>query len=197
MNVTGKRCAVIGTGASGVQIIQEWAKKAESLVVFQRTPNLCFPMQQRKLSSEEQNNCKNGYPDRFLRRTVYFGGSPNDSLPRNTFDDTPEEREHVFESIWEKGGLAFWVGYRDVLFNLEANREAYNFWAKKVRARIQDPRKRDLLAPLEPPHPFGTKRPSLEQDYFDMFNKPNVDIVAIKQNPIVKIEPEGIGKVYS
>ena len=73
MDVTGKRCAVIGTGASGVQIIQEWAKKAKSLVVFQRTPNLCLPMQQRKLSAEEQNNCKNGYPGRFLRRTACSG----------------------------------------------------------------------------------------------------------------------------
>lgn len=57
--------------------------------------------------------------------------------------------------------------------------EQRSAWAKKQRARIHDPRKRDLLASLEPPHPFGVKRPCLEQDYYEQFNCPNVDVVDI------------------
>lgn len=79
-----------------------------------------------------------------------------------------------------------------MLFDQKANRQAYNFWAKNVRDRIGDPRKRDLLAPLEPPHPFGVKRPCLEQNYYEQFNRPNVDIVDIRQNPIAEIKPTGI-----
>jgi hypothetical protein len=67
----------------------------------------------------------------------------------------------------------------------------YDFWAKKTHARIHDPRKRDILAPLEPPHTFGTKRP-LEQDFHEQFSKDNADVIDIKASPIVEIRPEGI-----
>jgi cation diffusion facilitator CzcD-associated flavoprotein CzcO len=84
--------------------------------------------------------------------------------------------------------------------NPEANRAAYDYWAKRTRSRIHDPVKRDLLAPLEPPHAFGTKRPSLEQDYYEQFNKPNVHLVNTKAHPIVQLTPQGImtddGQVY-
>ena len=201
VDVTGKRAAVIGTGSTGVQVTQEWAKKAKSLIVFQRTPNLCLPMAQRNITADEQNALKRGYPDNFIRRTTGFGGFPYDSLPRDTFDDTEEERENVYESLWQKGNFEFWIGgYRDLFYNLEANQEAYKFWAKKVRNLIADPRKRDILAPLKAPHPFGTKRPSLQQDFYDVFNKDTVDVVSVKGNPIVEIKPEGIvtadGQLY-
>jgi cation diffusion facilitator CzcD-associated flavoprotein CzcO len=82
----------------------------------------------------------------------------------------------------------------------DSNRHAYDFWARKTRARIQDRDIADVLAPLEPPHPFGAKRPSLEQDYYDQFNRPNVHVVSVKKTPIIEIVPEGIltsdGKIH-
>jgi cation diffusion facilitator CzcD-associated flavoprotein CzcO len=78
------------------------------------------------------------------------------------------------------------------LLDPKANREAYDFWARKTLARIDDPVKRDLLAPEDPPYYFGTKRPSLEQDYYEQFNKPTVHIFNVKENPIVEIRPHGI-----
>jgi cation diffusion facilitator CzcD-associated flavoprotein CzcO len=82
--------------------------------------------------------------------------------------------------------------YADMLIDETANREAYNFWAKKVRARISNPEKRDILAPLEPPHPFAGKRVSLEQDFYEQMDRPHVNIIDIKKNPITEIQPEGI-----
>lgn len=84
------------------------------------------------------------------------------------------------------------MNYTDILQTEEANEEAYRFWAKKVRERIKDPRKRDLLAPLQKPHLIGAKRPSMEQWYYDIFDQPNVDIVDVKQNPILDVIPEGV-----
>ena len=52
--------------------------------------------------------------------------------------------------------------------------------------------KRDLLAPLEPPHPFGGKRPALELDYYEQFNKPNVHIVDTGADPIAELTRHGI-----
>lgn len=79
-----------------------------------------------------------------------------------------------------------------MLFDKKANDQAYNFWAKKTRARISDPKKREILAPLEAPHAWGTKRPSLEQDYYEQLDKPQNDIVNVKENPIVEVRENGI-----
>ena len=73
-DLTGLRVGVIGTGASGVQVIQEAAKVAGKLVVFQRTPIMALAMQQRQLSRAEQDDAKAGYPAIFRRRAETFGG---------------------------------------------------------------------------------------------------------------------------
>lgn len=73
-----------------------------------------------------------------------------------------------------------------------ANMEAYTFWRKKVIARLNDPEVAEILAPETPPHPFGAKRLSLEQDYYEQFNKSNVHVINIKKNPVVRVEPNGI-----
>ena len=193
VDVKGKRVAVVGTGSTGVQIAQECASEAAELTVFQRTPNLALPMRQKRLTEEEQNNQKDSYPDLFKHRLTTFAGFPYTFSDKKTFEDSPEQREQFFEERWQAGGFPFWLAaYSDMLYEEKANRLAYDFWAKKTRARIQDPEKRDILAPLEPPHAFGTKRPSLEQDYYEKFNNPNVHVVNIKKNPIIEVKPNGI-----
>lgn len=193
IDVKSKRVAVIGTGATGVQIAQETAKTAASVTVFQRTPNLALPMQQRSLTKEEQEKAKSEYPEFFRERMNTFGGMPFDFVQRNTFDDTAEARESFYERLFENGGFEFWLaGYADLLFVKEGNDEAYKFWAKKTRARITDPRKRDLLAPLSPPHAFGTKRVSLEQDYYEMLDRPENDVVDVRKTPIMEFTETGI-----
>ncbi|KAI2827265.1 hypothetical protein CBS63078_8370 [Aspergillus niger] len=193
VDVQGKRCAVIGTGASGIQLTQALGPVASSLKVFQRTPNLAIPMRKRPLTVEEQERLKPLYPELFRLRETSFGGFTYDFIERGVFDEDEKEREAFLEQLWDKGGFRYWVGsYSDYLFEAKANRVIYNFWARKVRARIDDPVKRDLLAPLEPPHPWGVKRPSLELSYFDQFNRPNVDIVDVRNNPIDSFTEKGI-----
>ncbi|EEQ33031.1 hypothetical protein McanMca71_003749 [Microsporum canis] len=193
IDVKGKRTAVIGTGATGVQLTQALAKESASLTVFQRTPNLALPMRQGKLSPEEQEDRKSTYQKFFQNRETTFSGMRYDFLSRVAVSESEDEREALFETLWQNGGFEFWLGtYRDILFDSKANRYAYDFWAKKTRARIYDARKKDVIAPLDPPHAFGTKRPSLEEDYYEVFNQPNVDVVDIRKNPIVEIKPDGI-----
>ena len=193
VDVKGKRIAVIGTGSTGVQIAQECAPEAAELTVFQRTPNLALPMRQKKITREEQNAKKDMYPQIYQDRLKTFAGFQFDFSKKKTFDDSPEEREAFYESLWQEGGFNPWIGtYDDMLYEAGPNREAYNFWAKKTRARIHDPEKRDILAPLEPPHAFGTKRPSLEQNYYEQFNRPNVHVVDVKKTPITEVKPNGI-----
>ncbi|KAI1424359.1 hypothetical protein F5Y12DRAFT_785354 [Xylaria sp. FL1777] len=193
IDVKGKRCAVIGTGASGVQIVQAWGPVASELKVFQRTPNLAVPMRKRELTVEEQERAKVWYPELFRYRETTHCGFFYDWVERNTFDDTPEEREQVYEKMWADGGFRFWLAiYKDNLLDADANRESYKFWAKKTRDRIGDPRKRDILAPLEMPHFFGVKRPCLEFNYYEQFNRPSVDVVDIDKNAIKEFDETGI-----
>lgn len=156
IDVKGKNVAVIGTGASGVQISQEWGQHAGTLKLFQRTPNLALPMGRKELTDEEQNFAKAWYPRLFEMRERSFAGFLYDAIEKETFDDTPEEREAFYQMLWDTAGFNFWLAnYNDLFKNPEANTQAYNFWAKKVRERITDPKKKDILAPLKMPHYFG------------------------------------------
>ena len=194
LDMSGLRVGVIGTGASGVQVIQEAGKVASHLTVFQRTPNLALPMRQQRYDEASRRAMKAQYPECFRRRAL-SGGGLFDVVPdeRSALAVSNDERLAVFESAWQKGGFHFWGGtFRDVGADLEANRLAYDFWRERTRARINDPVIADKLAPAEPPHPFGAKRPSLEQWYFEVFNQDNVTLVDVREDPIERITSGGI-----
>jgi cation diffusion facilitator CzcD-associated flavoprotein CzcO len=179
----GKRVAVIGTGASGVQMIQEMGASASTLTVFQRTPNLTLPMGRRDLIREEQLPIKSMYPRILAYRGKCFAGFDYEFYERNTFDDTPEEREAFYEGLWKKAGLALWIGgYKDYLSEQKANQASYDLWRKKQSARVKNPEKNAILFPEEPPHPFGVKRPCLEQNYYEVLDQDNVAIVNLNEN---------------
>lgn len=81
----GKKVAVIGTGASGVQMIQEMGPQAEQLTVYQRTPNLALPMGKRDLSKAEQDGLKPNYPYMHALRELTFAGFHYDLCERKLF----------------------------------------------------------------------------------------------------------------
>jgi cation diffusion facilitator CzcD-associated flavoprotein CzcO len=193
LDLAGKRVGVIGTGASGVQVAQEAAAVAAHLTVFQRTPNLALPMRQRKLDTDTIRRMKEGYSSAYQKRRTSFGGFDYEFLPTSASEVSEDERRATFERVWEIGGFAPWVGsFNDLLANEVSNRAAYDFWRDKTRARIKDPAIAEMLAPTEPPHPYGTKRPSLEQNFFEIFNQPNVRLVDLRKTPIEKVTPGGI-----
>ena len=99
----------------------------------------------------------------------------------------------TYEDLWNRGGFYPWLGtYQDVLSNEEANDTAYAFWHDKVRARIKNPAVAEKLAPMKPLHPFGVKRPSLEQHYYEAYNQPNVQLVDLIESPIERVTPTGV-----
>ena len=187
--------AVVGTGSTGVQIAQDLSKIASQLTVFQRTPNLALPMGQVEYTASDREFPKPKYPEVFASRHHSFGGFDYNFYHKSTFEVTPEERKKKYEELWNEGDFKFWLAtYHDMLFSKDANREAYNFWRDKSRAKINDPKAADILAPMEQPHAFGCKRISLENKYFEIFNQPNVAIVDVsdKGTPIQEITEKGI-----
>jgi cation diffusion facilitator CzcD-associated flavoprotein CzcO len=192
-DLAGKSIAIIGTGATGIQLAQELAKGAGQLVLFQRTPNTALPMKQINFARDEQPISYEEYPEFFLRRYANFGGFTFEFLPRNTFDDSQEERQKLYEELWAKGDFHFWLGtYHDMLFDTRANKAAYDFWKAKVRARLSNPDLHEILAPDKQPYSFGCKRISLENGFYEIFNEPNTSIVDLRSTPILRITPKGI-----
>ena len=196
VNLNNKRVAIIGTGASGIQCIQEIGSDTAHLTIYQRTPNYCLPMNQRLLDEKEEEKKKSDgkYEEAFAQTYKTFLGFTYDFSEKNTFDDSPEERERFFHHLMiENGGFHFWLAtYKDMLFDQKANDEAYKFWRKSVLKRITDEKKAALLAPEKPPHPWGTKRPSLEQNFYEVVSMPHIDIIDVNVNPIEEITTNGI-----
>jgi len=194
LSFEGKRVGVVGTGASGVQIVQEAAKVADRVTVFQRSPVTALPMQQRQLDPREQAEAKAGYREMFGRRNSPPGSfSDIGRLNVGALEVSEEERNKIFAAAWAEGGFHFWVGtFKDILTNDEANQTAYDYWRDHTRARIEDPVVAELLAPTDRPYPFGTKRPSLEQGYYECFNQANVELVDLKTTPIETITADGV-----
>jgi cyclohexanone monooxygenase len=193
LDMAGKRVGIIGTGASGVQVAQEAAGMAAHLTVFQRTPNMALPMRQIKLDDDTIRRMKEKYPEIYHRRTKTFAGSDIDFLAKAGFEASDDDRQATFERLWETGGFAPWVGtFNDIFVNEEVNRAAYRFWRDKTRARINDPAVAEMLAPTEPIHPYGVKRPSLEQHFYEIFNQHNVSLVDLSTAPIERVTRNGI-----
>ncbi len=187
----GKRVAVIGTGATGVQTIQEVAKTAGHLTVFQRTPNWCAPLHNGPITEEEQREIKAGYPEIFRRCDETFACFLHTPDPRGTFEVTPEERLAFWEKLYGERGFGIWQGnFRDILIDRQANAELSAFIAGKIRQRVKDPAVADKLIPKN--HGFGTRRVPLETRYYEVYNQPNVTLVDIAETPIERITESGI-----
>jgi cation diffusion facilitator CzcD-associated flavoprotein CzcO len=188
VKLEGKRVGVLGTGASGVQVIQEVGKIASHVTIFQRTPNTALPMRQKHFDDEGVDKFKEEFPARFELRGRTPSGFDMDVQHKRGTDVTEEERREVFERLWELGGFRFWLANFDDLIESEAtNRSAYMFWRDKVRARIASPQMAEILAPTKPLHPFGVKRPSLEQNFYEVLNQPNITLVDLKTSPIKQV----------
>ena len=187
----GKRVAVVGTGATGVQTITEVAKTAGHLTVFQRRPNWCKPLHNKPIGPEEQAKLKASYPEIFKRCQESAACFLHTIYPRNTFDVSPEERTAFLEKQYATPGFGLWQGnFQDMMINREANKVISDFVADKIRQRVKDPKVAEMLIPKD--HGFGTRRVPMESGYYEVFNQPNVELISIIDTPIERITPKGI-----
>lgn len=190
VDFTGKRVAVIGTGSSGIQSIPIIAEQAAQLHVFQRTPNYSVPAGNRPLTDDDIATVKATYDERRRLSWRSGGGSPHIAHPKLTMEASPEERRAAFERRWELGGVLFSKTFSDQMIDPRANEEARKFYEEKIRAVIDDPEVADLLIPND--HPIGTKRICTDTNYFQTFNRPNVELISVRKTPIESVDPAGI-----
>lgn len=191
IDYAGKRVAVIGTGATGVQTIQEVAKTASHLSIYQRRPNWCAPLHNSKINSEEMDKIKKGYPEIIERCRGSFGGFIHRASPKAALEVSPEEREVFWQELYDTPGFGIWMGnYKDVLADRTANQLLSDFIAKKIRERVKNQEIAEKLIPRD--HGFGTRRVPLETKYYEIYNQDNVELIDLKETPIDRITSRGI-----
>jgi cation diffusion facilitator CzcD-associated flavoprotein CzcO len=191
VDFAGKRVAVIGTGATGVQTIQTIAGEVGHLTVFQRTPNWCAPLHNGKIDEDAQKRIKAGYPEMFARCQETFACFVHTPDSRGAFEVSDEEREAFYEKLYAERGFGIWQGnFRDILIDRKANATISDFVARKIRERVKDPKVAEKLIPKN--HGFGTRRLPLETFYYEVYNRDNVELVDIVETPTERITPKGI-----
>lgn len=195
-SVDGKDVGVIGCGSTGIQVITEIGRKVKSLTCFQRHPQYSVPSGDQKVTPEYREYINNNWDkiwNQVMHSVTGFGFAESQV---SYHDVSPEERERIFEENWQKGnGFRFMFGtFNDIVSDYEANEGACDFIRRKIDSIVKDPEKSKKLKPydLYARRPLCDGNASNNQKYFEQFNRPNVDIVDLKETPIERIEPTGV-----
>lgn len=190
VDFTGKRVGQVGTGSTGIQAAPVIAESAKHLTVFQRTANYSVPARNGPLTPEFLRWSKENSAE--LRELMHStpNGHPFAISERSALSVPPEERQAIYEQAWETGGLRFRAAFRDLLVDKAANDTAAEFIKAKIREVVKDPETAAKLANID--HPFAAKRPPIDTDYFETFNRDNVALVDVRAEPIEAIMPNGI-----
>jgi cyclohexanone monooxygenase len=189
VDFTGQRVAVIGTGSSGIQSIPQIAASADHVTVFQRTPNFSIPARNTPLRDKDIEAFEQMYPA-YLAMVkgpgMGFGGGAGAELP---IPDDEAQRKR-YEELWAIGGAGFLAAWGNLLTSVEVNDRAAEFVRQKIAEVVTDPA---IAAKLQPrDHPIGTKRICVDIDYYETYNRPNVELVNLREAPIEAITPDAI-----
>jgi cyclohexanone monooxygenase len=191
VDFAGKRVAVVGTGATAVQIIPEVAAMAETLTVFQRTPNYVLPSRNHPLEESQRNEIKRNYDKIIEKLRKQPFAFPMDPAGRVYDEDrAPEEVRRILDAAWERGGFYYlFTAFDDLLVDTRSNTIASEFLREKIRTIVEDPVTADKLTPK---YPYGGKRPPLGHFYYETFNRDDVELVDVSENSISEITANGI-----
>ncbi|MBM4227143.1 MAG: NAD(P)/FAD-dependent oxidoreductase [Gammaproteobacteria bacterium] len=191
IDFTGKRVGVVGTGATGIQVIQTIASKVGHLKVFVRTPQYITPMANPHYGEAEQAAYKQRFEELRQNLPNTFSGFEYDFENGPWAELSPERRLEILEANWKFGSLKLWLATCPELFtDPEVSEEISEFVRKKMRERLKDPALCDLLIPTD--YGYGTHRVPLESGYLEVYHRPNVEAVSVKKNPIAEVVPQGI-----
>jgi cation diffusion facilitator CzcD-associated flavoprotein CzcO len=191
VDFTDKRVAVIGTGASGIQVIPKVAEEdIEHLTVFQRTPNYAIPARDRPLEDEDWDEIQKNYNEILEAAHENGFGHPFEPAYQTAEDRPMEEVREILEPRWKEGGFRFMLTFEDLVFNPETNEKVSQFIREKIEGTVEDPALAEKLVPRG--HYYATKRPPLHTNYYETFNKSHVSLVDVTEDPVERVTPEGI-----
>lgn len=191
VELAGKKVAVIGTGATGIQVIAEIADKVGDLTVFQRRPNWSAPLNNGPISEAEMAEIRSRYKEIFERCARTPGGFEHEPDRRGFYEVSREERLALWDKLYDSPGFAIWLrNFREIFTDEKANAEFSEYIADRIRRRVKDPAIAEKLIPRD--HGFGVQRVPMETHYFEAYNRDNVRLVDISETPIVEMTETGL-----
>ena len=191
LDLAGKRVAVVGSGATAIQLIPEVAKVAKNLTVFQRRANWAAPLNNGPISTSDMDDIRERYDDIFATCARTPGGFEHEPDRRGFYDVSPQERRELWDRLYDEPGFGIWLqNFTDIFFDEKANAEFSDYIADRIRQRVTDPVIAELLIPKD--HGFGIQRVPMETGYFETYNRDNVTLVDGATTPIVRVTPTGI-----
>ena len=191
LDLTGKKVAVIGTGATAIQIIGEIADTVGELTVFQRRPNWSAPLNNGPISNEEMADIRARYDEIFAACARTPGGFEHEPDRRGFHEVTREERVALWDKLYDEPGFGIWLSnFREIFTDEAANAEFSAYIADRIRKRVKDPVTAEKLIPKD--HGFGVQRVPMETNYFEAYNRDNVHLVDISETPIERVTENGL-----
>jgi cation diffusion facilitator CzcD-associated flavoprotein CzcO len=190
VDFSGKRVGLVGTGSTGIQATPVIAAQAAHLTVFQRTANYSVPARNGPLTPEFQAQIKANYDQIRAVCKSTTNGHPFTISERKALSVSEEERQALYEEAWQNGGLQFRATFGDLLVDRAANDTAAAFIRAKIRGIVKDPETAAKLIDFD--HPYAAKRPPIDTEYFETYNRDNVDLVDVRAAPIQRITADGI-----
>ena len=191
LDLTNKKVAVIGTGATAIQFIPEIAKEAGELKVFQRRPNWAAPLNNGPITEEEMAEVRARYDEIFEVCARTPGGFEHEPDRRKFYDVSREDRIKLWDDLYDRPGFSIWLSnFVEIFTDEDANAEFSEYIANRIRQRVKDPDLAEKLIPKD--HGFGIQRVPLESGYFEAYNRDNVELIDAAETPIVRITESGI-----
>lgn len=187
-----KSISVIGTGTSSVQLIPELAKDCKRLRVFQRSPAYCLPARQRTLSQTEVESYRLRSVDLYtepLQGALGPDFKLSDRMIPDSFDISDSNIRQQLDAAWKRGGFSLLGAFQnlrpELLRNQEVNKKLRKYIHSKIGAIVNDPK---TASRLYPAYPFLSKRPALNDHYYQTFNQKHVELISLKTEGILSIE---------
>ncbi|MGB7307001.1 MAG: NAD(P)/FAD-dependent oxidoreductase [Burkholderiaceae bacterium] len=190
VNFPGKTVGLIGTGATGVQLAPVVAEQCGQLLVFQRTPNFSIPAHNRPINDGYEQNWKANYAQHRINASktrnnaiMYHGTEPGENMP------LPRLQE-IFEKRWQMGGLNFLYGVTDLVTSQRVNDAAAQFVCDKIAALVKNQETARKLMPKG--QVIGAKRLCADTHYYETFNRDNVRLIDLTEEPLETITKTGV-----
>lgn len=188
-----RRVGIIGTGATGVQVIPHLARDARELLVFQRTPSSIDVRNNHPIDPDDFAALEPGWQQKWLLNfaTLQMGGFADQDLVKDGWTDIAQRiRDRVIVMLGELQETGEEFG-PDLI--LRAYEESDDEKMEEIRARVDSVIEDSAVAAaLKPWYRQLCKRPCFHDEYLQAYNRPNVVLVDTDGVGVERIDETGL-----
>jgi cyclohexanone monooxygenase len=190
--LAGKRVALVGTGATGVQLVPHLGRDAKQLFVFQRTPSSVDERANTPTDPQWADSLRPGWQEE--RKRNFHNWSPFVGVvfgePDLVCDFWTELGRNLTARIAGSEDPAS-VSIEQIMgFREEEDYKIMERLRRRIASLVADP---DTAEALKPYYRFMCKRPCSSEEYLTAFNRPNVTLVDVAESKgVERLTAKGI-----